>query len=344
MRLDQLYVRHRSLWLDLDTLLWTALILMPKIGSYEPPERLLFVGPISHFVQRYVNWFMADFLVTLVAVGSVGLLWRTFGPLNVGWPKSVAAALVLALLFSVTGAVLGVNRTSWTKATAHDEYDLLLAWAVAAVLAYVVNLLVGVLPHGLVLMASGLALCGFVAVRYRGRLATGFVSYILRRRARARSNRERVLIVGSGESAQCVAWILDRPGNAQRFRVFGFVDNDLSVQGMRVYGANVAGTHSDIPKLLATHNIRVIILADHGITPDQQRSIAELCQASKTRFVLMPNLVDTLSDLCKGSLSAGQIGGDVHDIADLDCLDCLARRDAQRLASVSGASEGTKVL
>jgi FlaA1/EpsC-like NDP-sugar epimerase len=291
-----------------------------------------------------VNWFMADFFVTLVAAGIVGVVWRAFGPLHVGWPKAVPAALVLALLFSLTGAVLGVNRTSWTKATAHDEYDLLLAWAVAAVLAYVVNLLVGVLPPGLVFMASGLALCGFVAVRYRGRLATGFVTYILRRRAQARGNRERVLIVGSGEGAQCVAWILERPENAQRFQVFGFVDNDLSVQGMRVYGANVAGTQGDIPKLLATHNIKVIILADHGITRDQQRSIAEACGASKTRLVLMPNLVDTLSDLCKGSLPAGQMGSGVgydgaHGIPDFECLDCLRRRDAQWLASVSGDGE-----
>ena len=37
MRLDQLYVRFRSFWLDLDVILWTALLLMPRI---KPIHRL----------------------------------------------------------------------------------------------------------------------------------------------------------------------------------------------------------------------------------------------------------------------------------------------------------------
>ena len=234
MRLDQLYVRHRSLCLDLDTVLWTALILLPRVRSHESPEQLLFVGPITHLVRRYVNWFVADLLVTLVAVGSTGLLWRIYGPLNVGWPTCVAAALALALLFSVTGAALGINRIAWSKAAPKDVYDLLAAWAIAAILACGANLLVGVLPSGLVIMASLLALFGFVAVRYRGRLATALVSYIVRHRATARKNRERVLIVGSDQNAQNAAWMLDQPGNARKFQVLGFVDNDWFAQGARL--------------------------------------------------------------------------------------------------------------
>ena len=51
VRLDQLYVRHCSFCLDLDTLLWTMLIMMPKMRSHEPQERLLFVGPITRLWQ-----------------------------------------------------------------------------------------------------------------------------------------------------------------------------------------------------------------------------------------------------------------------------------------------------
>jgi lipopolysaccharide/colanic/teichoic acid biosynthesis glycosyltransferase len=154
LRLDLLYVRNCSFCLDLDTLLWTALIWVLKVSSYDPPERLLFVGPINHFVHRYVNWFVADFLVTLVAVGGMGLLWRVYGPLNVGWPACVAAALAIALLFSVTGAVLGINRIDWAKAAPQDVFDLLGAWTIAALLAFVANLLADVLPSGVVIMAS----------------------------------------------------------------------------------------------------------------------------------------------------------------------------------------------
>src|SRR4030042_6338557 len=38
LRLDQLYVRHRSFWGDLDVLFWTALVLVPRIGPRQTPE------------------------------------------------------------------------------------------------------------------------------------------------------------------------------------------------------------------------------------------------------------------------------------------------------------------
>jgi FlaA1/EpsC-like NDP-sugar epimerase len=116
----------------------------------------------------------------------------------------------------------------------------------------------------------------------------------MRHRARARTHRERVLIVGSDQNAQHAAWILDQAGNAQKFQVFGFVDDDLSAQGMRVHGANVVGTCSDIPKLVAEYDIGVIIVADNRITLDQSGSIAEVCRTTQTRLVRMPDMVDSL--------------------------------------------------
>jgi lipopolysaccharide/colanic/teichoic acid biosynthesis glycosyltransferase len=344
VRLDQLYVRNCSFCLDLDTLLWTMLILVPKIRSYQPPERLLFVGPFTRLVRRYVNWFVADLLVALVAVGCTGLFWRAFAPLNVGWLKDVAAALALALLFSVAGAVLGVNRIAWSKAAPEDVYELLVAWAIVAILALVSDLLAGVWPPGLVVIASILALSGFVAVRYQSRLATGFVSYIMRHRAKARSNHERVLIVGAGQNAQHIAWLLDQPGNAQKFQVAGFVDDDLSAQGMRVSGVDVVGTWSDIPELVAKQNVKVIIVADHGVTSERYRALAEVCRAAKTTLLVMPNLVDSLSILWKGSSSTYQSGGEAKGSADFNCIQCLARRGAASGAPLVQESDGAEVL
>jgi hypothetical protein len=339
MRLDQLYVRHRSFCLDLDTLLWTTLIWLPKVRSYAPSESLLFVGPITRFVRRYMNWFVADLLVALAAVGCTGLFWRVVGPLNVGWPKDVAAALALALLFSVTGAALGVNRIAWSKAAPEDVYDLLAAWAIAAALAFVANRLAGVLPSGLVVIASFLSLVGFVAVRYRSRLATGLLSRIMRNRVKTYTNRERVLIVGSGHNAQYAAWILDRPENSQKFQVFGFVDDDLSAQGMRVYGVNVIGTYGDIPKLIPKHAIKVVMLADYRITQDQHRSIAEACRVTNTRFVRMPDMVDSLNDLCRGSRATSETEDRPTDNVDLHCRECLARHGAERVPSLLQQSD-----
>jgi lipopolysaccharide/colanic/teichoic acid biosynthesis glycosyltransferase len=344
MRLDQLYVQYRSFCLDLDTVLWTVLILLPRIRSYQFPERLVFVGPITHLVRQYVNWFVADVLVTLVAVGSAGLLWRMVGPINAGWPKSAAAALALAFLFSVTGAVLGVNRIAWSKAVPEDVYDVLAAWAIATMLAFMVNRLTGVLPSGLVIMASLLALFGFVAVRYRGRLATDLLGYFMRYRTMARRNRERVLIVGSNRNAQNVARILDQFGNGRKFQVLGFVDNDWFAQGMRVYGTNVVGTCTDIPKLVAKHDIGVIIVADRSITLDQYRSIEGLCRTAKIGFAVMPNVVDSLGSLCRGSSLSCAADDAARDSVDVRCLQCLLRHGAEQVPSQLQQSSGAEAL
>ncbi len=334
MRLDQLYVQCRSFCLDLDTLLWTMSILLPRARSYAPPVDLLFVGPITRLVRRYVNWFVADLLVTLVAVGCSGLFWRAFGALNAGWLKDIAAALVLALLFSIAGAVLGVNRIAWSRAAPEDIFDLLIAWAGAAAVALAANRVAGVLPSRLVATASMLALCGFVALRYRSRLATGALSYIMRRHIRAHDNRERVLIVGSGQCAQHAAWVLDRPANARKFQVFGFVNDDLFDQGMRVHGADVVGTCSDIPTLLTRQNIQVVILADHGIAKDQHGSIAEACRAANASLVEMTNRIDSLADVRTASPPTGHTGNGARKSADPNCLDCLAGRGAADITSL----------
>ncbi len=52
LRLDQLYVHHRSWLLDLDILLWTPLFLLPSLKRFTPSEDLIFSGPITRFARR----------------------------------------------------------------------------------------------------------------------------------------------------------------------------------------------------------------------------------------------------------------------------------------------------
>lgn len=314
LRLDGLYVRYRSFCLDVDTLLWTVLILLPRVRSHEPPESLLLVGPFTRFIRRYLSWFVIDAFVALFAIGCAGVVWRIYGPLNAGWPRSLAAALALTLLFSVTGSLFGVYRISWSKARADDVLSLLAAWLLATVLACGINLLAHVLPFGLIILASLLALCGFVGCRYRTRLVTGFLTLVVRRRAQGQPGREPVLIVGSDDAARYAAWVLDQPANLEHFQLAGFVDDDLLTQGMRIYGARVLGSMQDIPNLVETRHIKVIIYANHRAATDQYQAIAETCRTAGTRLVRMPDFVDSLSDMCRGDCAVTQ-GDDGRNVA-----------------------------
>jgi lipopolysaccharide/colanic/teichoic acid biosynthesis glycosyltransferase len=321
MRLDQLYVRYRSFWLDLDVLLWTLLVLLPRVSSYTPPEKLLFVGPTYRLISRYMSWFSLDFLVTLTAIAFTGLAWRATRPLDIGWSKAIAIAFGFALLFSLTGAILGINRINWSKASNRDVVDLLPAWIIATTIAYFVNYFSGLIPSGLIFMASALALFGFVMVRYRSRLLTSFFSRIMQYQRFARAAREHVLIIGTGPTAHLAAWLLDHPENSENFWVVGFVDNDLFKQGTRIYGSEVVGGCKDISHLVKKHDVGVIILADQELSTEDFLAMIESCDISPARFAVLPDFMSIFGNI----ISEYQSKENVQAGTDFPCDRCLVR-------------------
>ena len=329
MRLDQLYVRYHSFWLDLDMVFWTALILFPRLRDYSPPEKLLFLGPITRIFKRYVNWFTVDLLVTFTAMGVTGFVRRIFGPLDVGLTNSVIMALGFALIFSLTGAVLGLNRISWSKASLQNTYDIARTWGIAAVVAVTANSYYGLLPANLVFGSSLLALGGFVFCRYPNRIISSFMCRLSRDSESSRLVLERVLIVGSGRTAEHLAWLLDHPTYATKFQVVGFVDDNLQNQGMRIYGTSIIGTIKDIPKVVEKYDIGIIALADHRNALKEYLSrVMEVCKATSARIVSIPDIYGSLKVLGNPPSNDSMIGDDQDVFPDLRCLHCLTKNYA----------------
>lgn len=310
LRLDQLYVRHRSFWLDLDILFWTFLVLVPRLGSYEPAEESLFAGPISSFIRRYVSWFTIDTLTSLAAMGVTGVYWRSLKVLDVGWPVAILFTLGFAFMFSLAGSMLGVNRISWSRAGAEDVFDLIPAAGIATLAALFVNQFwpaqlfwrIGMVwidpplfPPAMILMASALAFAGFVAVRYRSRLISGLAASWLKVRGDARAAQERVLIVGSGEAGQFAAWLLSSGRNLHVYQIIGYVDDDLYKQGLRIHGTRVLGRRADIPHLVKEQDVGILVFAIHNIDPVERQRMLDICTATHTRIVLMPDVYAMLN-------------------------------------------------
>ena len=332
MRLDQIYVRNRSIWLDLDTILWTFLLLLPRIGAHTPPEELLFVGPISRLVRRYVNWFVIDLLVSFAAIGFTGIVWRSTGPLDNGWPMSVTAAIGYSLLFSITGAIMGVNRIMWSKARPADSYDLLPAWTVATILMFLSNEILDIFPTKMVLAASALALSGFVAVRFRSRLLTTLLEQMTRHWIGDQLGRERVLVIGTGSLANNAAWLLNQPLNARKYWVVGFVDDDVFKRGERMYGARVVGAIKDIPDLVEKYDVGVIILADYRLRSNMCRQVINLCNKTKARLVILPDIMAVFKDLGRPTAGASVEVDESIGVGGLGCRECMMKFSNAHLA------------
>jgi sugar transferase (PEP-CTERM system associated) len=89
---------------------------------------------------------------------------------------------------------------------------------------------------------------------------------------------ERILVVGTGESARKVArQVLDQHDFA--YRIVGFIDDDASRIGERIVNPAIVGTPDDIERLIAHHQIdRIVVgLADRrGKLPVEQLLRAKL--------------------------------------------------------------------
>ncbi len=298
-RLDQLYVRHRSFLLDLDSLLWTFLVLLPRVGASPPPENRLFLGPMTRLVRRYISWFAIDTAVTLAAIAAAGLFWRTFGPINVGWPNAIGFTLIFALLYSITNVLLNVNKISWSQASAADAFDLVPALMIATLVILVINgiFLARPMPAGMLVIAAGISAVGYFSVRYRTRIISGLMRRWLNRSGVIGHARERILIVGSGEAGQFLAWWLQSSQSMKAFRVVGFVDDDLFKQDTRIRGLPVLGQREQISDLVARHDAGIILFAIHNILSWDRDRLMDLCLATGAQVIQAPDVLGSLNSI-----------------------------------------------
>jgi lipopolysaccharide/colanic/teichoic acid biosynthesis glycosyltransferase len=299
LRLDQLYVRNRSILLNLDTIFWTLLVLLPKVGASAPPEEQVFLGPLTRLMRRHVSWFTVDSLVTLGAIAVTGLLWRTMGPLNVGLPRAVGFALGFALLYSISNAVLGMNRINWRRASFSEALELAPAIGAATLAVLLVNglWLERPMPVLMVILSAWMASVGFVIVRYRSRIISGLMIHWLHTSNAVSRAQERVLIVGGGESGQFFAWWLQNDPIGEAVRVVGYVDDDLYKQDTRIHGARVLGRCEQIPQFVSQYDIGVILFAIHNIPEAERRRLLNLCHSTPARLATPPDILGNLRNI-----------------------------------------------
>lgn len=298
LRLDQIYLRNRSILTDLDVIIWTAFALVPKMKKFSIPEHLLYWGPLARFTYHYLGWFVVDLLVSFVAVAFAGVLRRLTTPLDLGIEVAIGIALSIALMFSTINALAGLNRINWNKARPQDASDLAISTAAVTLVVLVANF---VFPQGarfpisVILASSLLSYFGFVAVRYRTRLLTGFARYWMRLRGKSMTPLgEHVLIVGAGNVARFAVWLLTNENLSQAFTIIGMVDDNPRMIGTKVEGYPVIGTTSMITSLAERHDIGLILFAISDIQPEDQDRILAECQSTKARIIPIPDILENL--------------------------------------------------
>lgn len=297
MRLDQLYVRHRSFWGDLDVIFWTFIVLFPRSDTHELPERDLFAGTLTLFGNRIINWFTLDLIVSYIAIVIAGLFWRSFGPLDIGVLRAAWIAFSYALIFSVVGWRFGIQKVSWSKASLFDGLEIIMSTIVATSIILFANIWVGFLPYQIVLISSSLALIGFLVVRYRHRISSSLAEKIIRRSRVAGLLKERVLIIGSGDAGQFSAWMMENSRAASQYEVVGFIDDAFIKMGTRIRGKEVLGGREEILRIAENEDVGVILFAIHNIVAGEQREILNICHQTQAKVVIVPDIFSKMNEV-----------------------------------------------
>ncbi|MFN8452998.1 MAG: SDR family NAD(P)-dependent oxidoreductase, partial [Anaerolineae bacterium] len=191
------------------------------------------------------------------------------------------------------------------------------------------------LPLPVVLVGNLLALVGFVAFRYRSRLASSLLwrwkAVVLREFPKLRT---RVLIIGAGESGQTLAWRLKHRFSNGNYQVVGFIDDDPDKQNMYVEGCRVIGTRKDIVRLAEALNVDIIVVAVHNITGRDFRDVLTACENTSALIKVVPHLEAALINT-KESASL---------LRDVQAEDLIGRSPVSRHEGVDLSAVMNKVI
>jgi FlaA1/EpsC-like NDP-sugar epimerase len=297
LRLDQLYVRNHRFFSDLDIILWTLIVLLPRLRENSVPIESFYNGLLARFTRRYFSWFLIDNLVAFAAVGLAGVLWRLSGPLDLGIQLAIGVAAAVAFVFSLVNSRLGLGRVWWRYAKPMYTFDLALSSGISTLLVAALDWFwpnAPFLPLGMVMEIGLLAFLGFVAVRYRNRLLTSLARRWITSRDTGGQIGERILVVGAGECGLLATWLLRRSKLSAAFSVIGMVDDDPTKEGMMIDRYRVLGLTRRIPEIVKKRDVGVILFAIEKIETEEQARILKLCRQTTARVVLIPDLLALL--------------------------------------------------
>ena len=96
---------------------------------------------------------------------------------------------------------------------------------------------------------------------------------------------KRVLIVGAGHSGESLVRDLKRTKN---YWPIGFVDDNVVRHNMEIHGVAVLGAIPELPHIVKTRQIELIIIAIPTARSAEMRRIVSYCEVSQVPFQTLP--------------------------------------------------------
>jgi FlaA1/EpsC-like NDP-sugar epimerase len=94
------------------------------------------------------------------------------------------------------------------------------------------------------------------------------------------------LVVGAGVAGATIMRELKQNPDLD-YKPIGFVDDDITKQGIRIHGKRVLGTTNDITTLVAKHGVRCVLIAIPSAEGKKIDEIINKCSQSKVEFKIL---------------------------------------------------------
>ncbi|HEY7270404.1 MAG TPA: SDR family NAD(P)-dependent oxidoreductase [Dehalococcoidia bacterium] len=258
-----------------------------------------------------LTWLLFDLCIVICAYALA--LWLRFdGDVpNESWNQLAWAGPLIGVAYILAYQMVGVYRTAWQYGSVRDA--LMLALAVALVTAGVlgVNLL---LPHRPIPLSVNIISAAFIFLFHAMlRMLPRVVSapWLVVTDAGGQP-RERVLIVGAGDTGQHLARELQN--HSQPYKPVCFIDDDPALKGMRIHRVPVAGDRYEIPETIDKYHVTMVALA---LPPESAPGLQELLaiiEPAKVRVRIVPSITDVME-------GRGRLG----ELREITMEDLLAR-------------------
>jgi FlaA1/EpsC-like NDP-sugar epimerase len=250
------------------------------------------------------------------------------------WRTLAWAGALIAFAYILTYQALGVDRIAWQYGSLRDALLLASAVALVTLAILIVNALLPKRPIPLTVnvISAAFILLGHGIIRMLPRLASSGTGPVDQR------PKQRVLIVGAGDTGQLLAWELTH-NRSQPYQAVCFVDDDPDLGGKRVHGVPVAGSRYDIPEVIEKYNIELVAIALPPERAPRLQEVLALIEPAKIPVRLVPGL----GDVMEGRAQRGEMREiTVEDLLAREPMDvneeaCRATI-AGRVVLVSGAA------
>jgi FlaA1/EpsC-like NDP-sugar epimerase len=267
------------------------------------------MSPLFDRLRSRTAAFVHDLLA--IPVAWIAAYWLRFnlGPIPPEFLDGALGALVWVVL--IQGAVywfFGLYRGVWRFASLPDLVRIstaaLAGTALVVLTLFIVNRSLSI-PRSVPVLFFGLQVILLAGPRLLYRWHRDH-------RLNLRSG-QRVLIVGAERAGEMLARDMLRDPQ-QAYYPAGFVDDKLRRQGGEVHGIPILGSTEDLPSLVQTQGIDLVLLAVPRAGGREMRRLVELCERAGKPFRTVPEL---------GNLMAGQVT--VSELRPVSIEDLLGR-------------------